>query len=653
MPDDRYSANGSAAPSSGVANGGYVTTPAATAPDAFAANPVVSTITVQAASGDATFNLELDARAANAPSSYTSGWTTAATLLSEVIHDPITINIEIGYTEYPQDNSPVVPSEALGGDAYGTTDSYSQVKNFLSATGTSDVVSAVDALPNTTSLNGVSSFYVASAQEKAFGQIAGNATAVDGYAGFGTGWGSLIVGAALHEFTHAMGREVGDSVLALFRYSSPGTHYFGGSTPAPPTYFSVDGGQNVLADFGQSSDPGDFLNNSLTANDPFGEFVGGNSLTQLDRTMLDMLGFGGTSTSPPPSPPPPPPPPPPGPFSNLAIGATATGEISSAGDKQFYKVTLTAGTRYAFNLDGWDISSTYTLRDPYLQLLDSSGNVLTASDDISARNWSSEIDYTAATGGTYYLEAESSPSDGTYTTGKYQIRSSTPTNLAVGTAATGIIDYVGDRHTYKLTLTAGTRYAFNLDGWDVSSSYSLRDPYLQLLGSSGKVLATNDDISTGNWSSEIDYTAQSGGTYYLVAASSPSDGTYTSGNYQIRSNVTRPATALSGDQPAQAGNPGYTIGSIASGDQTLTADPKPEIFDFSNLGFGDNTIIGFDPTQDVLRLSSSLAQNFATVVADTSATASGGTLIDFDKTHSITLSGVAPSSLNAANLRFV
>ncbi|MGH6740927.1 MAG: NF038122 family metalloprotease, partial [Bradyrhizobium sp.] len=290
-----------------VVNGGYVTPAAASATAAAqAANPVVSTITVQAASGDAIFKLELDAKAAAAPAAYISGFTTAATLLSEAIHDPITVNLEIGYTEFPEDNSPIASDLALGGDASNSIATYSQLKSFLSATGASDVVSALAALPNTSSLNGVTNFSVASAQEKVFGQISSSATAIDGYVGFGSGFGNFIVGAALHEFTHAMGRLVGDSVLSLFRYTSPGTHYFGDSIPAPATYFSVDGGKTALADFGKNSDPADFLNNSLTPNDPFNEIVGGNSLTALDRTILDMLGFGGSGLSPPPPPPPPP-----------------------------------------------------------------------------------------------------------------------------------------------------------------------------------------------------------------------------------------------------------------------------------------------------------------------------------------------------------
>jgi hypothetical protein len=330
-----------------------------------------------------------------------------------------------------------------------------------------------------------------------------------------------------------------------------------------------------------------------------------------------------------------------------ALTGTATGTIGHDGQIDLYQVTLAAGTHYSLNLDGFDISSSYTLRDPYLQLFDSSGNVLAASDDISSRNFSSEIDYVAPTGGTYYLEAASSPSDGTYTTGSYQIRTATPQTLAIGATATGAIDYIGARDFYGVTLTAGTHYTFNLDGFDTSSTYTLRDPYLQLLDSNGNLLAADDDISSSNYGSQIDYTAAAGGIYYLRAASSPSDGSYTTGSYQIRSTAAAAATSAAASFATAAGPAVVPI----SGDQTVTAGAGPEVFDFGDLSVGNATIVGFDPTQDAIRLSSSLAAGPAALQSDISTTAAG-TLITLDKTHSIALNGPAPTSLTAANFGF-
>src|SRR5207302_6664639 len=108
-------------------------------------------------------------------------------------------------------------------------------------------------------------------------------------------------------------------------------------------------------------------------------------------------------------------------------GGSATGTIEAVGDKDVFGVTLTAGQLYNFALDGSDASAAFTLRDPALRLLDSSGNPLASSDDISASNASSQITaYQAPSSGTYYLEAAVSPYDGFYTTGSYGLRAVEP-----------------------------------------------------------------------------------------------------------------------------------------------------------------------------------------------------------------------------------
>jgi hypothetical protein len=52
-----------------------------------------------------------------------------------------------------------------------------------------------------------------------------------------------------------------------------GTRLIDGNDTATAAYFSVDGGNTKLADFGQTSDPSDFLNSGVQgANDPFNEW---------------------------------------------------------------------------------------------------------------------------------------------------------------------------------------------------------------------------------------------------------------------------------------------------------------------------------------------------------------------------------------------
>lgn len=259
------------------------------------------------ASAGLIINLVWDASAQNAPQSFRDGVQSAANVLQAAFTNPITVNMEIGYGEWANQDFGLVAT-AEGGPISTTSESYSALRSQLAnhAT-TADVTQAVNSLPNTSSLQGVSSFEIAAAQEKAFGVLTANAGAIDGAVGIGTSiTGNELIAVALHEMTHAMGRVVGGFSLDLFRYSSVGQHLFSTATPAPPSYLSLDNGATKLADFGQSSDPSDFLNGGAqdsgigTGADPFDEFYGSNSftsLTQVDQTTMGLLGFSRVAAS--------------------------------------------------------------------------------------------------------------------------------------------------------------------------------------------------------------------------------------------------------------------------------------------------------------------------------------------------------------------
>lgn len=89
--------------------------------------------------------------------------------------------------------------------------------------------------------------------------------------------------------------------------------------------------------------------------------------------------------------------------------------------------------------------------------------------------------------------------------------------LTIGGSITGVIETIGDRDWFAITLSAGAKYKFNLD----SSSVGLGDPMLKLYNSAGLMLISDDD-SGSNLNSEITYTAPLSGIYYLEAQSSTS-----------------------------------------------------------------------------------------------------------------------------------
>ena len=80
------------------------------------------------------------------------------------------------------------------------------------------------------------------------------------------------------------------------------------------------------------------------------------------------------------------------------LGATSY-DGSTAGDEDWWQVTLTAGMTYSFQL-----TATSTGFDTFLGLLNSSGNLIAYNDDFGTSP-NSRITFTPTTSGTYYLAA--------------------------------------------------------------------------------------------------------------------------------------------------------------------------------------------------------------------------------------------------------
>jgi serralysin len=244
-----------------------------------------------------TINLLFDAAAMAAPASFRAGIEQAAMILSNSITDKITVNLKIDYS-------------GTGGGASAGPDE-GQFVNY--ATVRSDLINretpgdtTFNALPSGSTIQGQSNVAVWNAQLKLFGLLGANDTTTDdGSATFATDINpNLLVGVALHELTHALGRVTyGEpdgpqpDIFDFYRFTSAGTRLFTDNLPAAASYFSLDGGNTKIADYGQSSDPSDFLNppgSTLTTNDSFNEFYNNNTvqqLTTIDLKELDALGF--------------------------------------------------------------------------------------------------------------------------------------------------------------------------------------------------------------------------------------------------------------------------------------------------------------------------------------------------------------------------
>jgi hypothetical protein len=133
-----------------------------------------------------------------------------------------------------------------------------------------------------------------------FGLLAADASSADGSVHFSSDISSnAIIGVALHEITHAMGRVPYGATPDIFdfsRYTNASTRLFTGGSTASPAYFSIDGGATKLADYGLNSDPSDFLNSGIQGStDPFNEFYSPGSTSQalssVDLKQMVALGY--------------------------------------------------------------------------------------------------------------------------------------------------------------------------------------------------------------------------------------------------------------------------------------------------------------------------------------------------------------------------
>ena len=82
----------------------------------------------------------------------------------------------------------------------------------------------------------------------------------------------------------------------------------------------------------------------------------------------------------------------------LSVGGTAAGVVGASGDSDWFRIALNAGGTYRFNLNGVGLS------DPTLYLRDANGVQLAFNNDANASP-NSQIDFTASSTGTYYLDA--------------------------------------------------------------------------------------------------------------------------------------------------------------------------------------------------------------------------------------------------------
>lgn len=255
------------------------------------------------------FSFTYDSSVASAPAGFMTALNAAASYLSHVFTDNITINIQVGYGE---ENGNVM-SGALGqsqGAVYSWNESYSQLRSQLIADGTSPDDAAAAGTLGASDPAGSGAYVVTTAQAKALGLMWGNAAGIDGWVGLSSQYAMSYdpnhrsvsgefdaVGIFIHEITEVMGR-VGSmgsafgtneyTALDLYHYSGAGAR----DMNLEASNFSVDG-QHMLNQFGDPSqtDVADW--GASVYGDSFGYgFMGSiGAVSPTDLREMDVIGY--------------------------------------------------------------------------------------------------------------------------------------------------------------------------------------------------------------------------------------------------------------------------------------------------------------------------------------------------------------------------
>ena len=254
----------------------------------------------------------------------------------------------------------------------------------------------------------------------------------------------------------------------------------------------------------------------------------------------------------------------------VRASGSATGEIESSGDRDWFAVELVTGRTYRFDLEG-SATGAGTLWDPVIHgIFDSDGALIGYSgDDDSGAGKNSLKMFTPTESGTHYVSAGSWVNHlGTYrlsvtVTDDFAAGAITSGAVAVGGLAAGEIESSGDRDWFAVELTAGRTYRIDLEGtatgvgslWD-PAIHGIHDSDGALIGYSG-----DDDGGTGKNSQKL-FTATESGTHYVSAGSWGNQlGTY------------RLAVAVIDDFAADTGTTGtVTVGGSVTGDIETPCD---------------------------------------------------------------------------------
>jgi Ca2+-binding RTX toxin-like protein len=585
---------------------------------------------------------------------YRSAILNAENVLQSHFTNQLTVSVEFDF-------APLGAGSSASNNFSEVTVSYLAFTNALRAHATTgDDVLAVNGLP-ASDPSGGAGFAIPTAEAVMLGLAKqsnniGDSVTLNSNLAFS--FGQDAIGAIEHELSEGVFGRTGSlgfsgsrwNPLDLFRFTASGQRDFTGGSDGVTTFFGIDSSHvSSLALHNSISLTGvndgfDLADWDNTRGDSFGP-GGPNSpgtISATDLQVLDVLGWNPTSQS--------------GafvpasddfansladithPLGQLSVGGSAAGVLQQAGDRDWFAVQLQAGNTYSISETG-STGHGGTLADPFLRVHDSSGALIASDDDIvDGSNPDSQLSITAATGGTYYVEAGAFVDGyaGSYTVSVNQTAgSAAPIGQVIVGAAGG--DTIQAPETND-TITAGSGGSNYLRGNGGDDSIQGGAAFDNINGNKG-----NDTIDGG-----------SGGNDWLLGGQGNDLITAHASNNLIYGNLGDDTLGGGSGADIIRGGQGNDVIIAGSGDQFLSGDRGNDTI---TAGSGHDTIHGsqdagidrilnFSASHDVVELDLGTTYTVTQVGADT--------VIDMGAIgglpNQVILVGVSMSSLTASTI---
>ena len=288
-------------------------------------------------------------------------------------------------------------------------------------------------------------------------------------------------------------------------------------------------------------------------------------------------------------------------------GVSSKGSIEKIDDCDLFKVTLTAGTSYSF-----DLVRTGGSLNPYLELYSGGLAFVAANDNANSATNDSKIVYTAPVTGTYYLAAWDLASG----TGTYSLTAKVVTSLDLTGDANGNL-LTGAGYDDILSGLAGNDVLIGNAGSDILDGGIGMD-YME--GGLG-----NDIYTVDNTLDMVVETSSAGGTDWVKASVSHALGTNTenltlTGTAAINGTGNTLANVIEGNAAANvlSGGAGNDVLMGGGGNDTLVGGSGSDSFVFKvapNASSNLETVIDFQSGLDKIQLSRSVFTALGTASA--------------------------------------